>query len=431
VEKEWRELWASRAWWVMLLLTGPLVGAAFISAVGTYADLSGLHGNAAGVGEAFSPLVGIWGPTFSAYELVAVFLLPFVAIRLVSGDRQSGALTLELQQPLPAFLRVAIKAGVLFAGWLIASAGAVAAVALWAIYGGAVYSPEVAAVALGHLLNAGLTVSLAVAAAGVADHPATAAILTLGVTVGSWVVSFVAAVHGGAWERLAGFTPPVMVGQFQRGLVRLDLVLAALALVVAGLAVCAVWMRIGVAVRQRLVESMAVVGVCALAVFASTFVRASWDLSEGRTNSFSRADERLLGAIRAPLRMEVHLAPEDPRRFDLERQALSKLRRVMPALHVRYVSATATGLFEQTSDRYGEIQYELAGRTSTNRLTSAEAVLETIYGLAGVEPPRAVEADVFRGHPLAASPTGAAPFFYAVWPGLVLAAFFMTVRRRT
>ena len=101
LEKEWRELLASRAWWVMLVLIGPLVGVSFISAVRTYAELSGYGGTAAGVGEAFSPLVGIWAPTFSACELAAAFLLPFVAIRLVAGDRQSGALKLELQQPMP------------------------------------------------------------------------------------------------------------------------------------------------------------------------------------------------------------------------------------------------------------------------------------------------------------------------------------------
>ena len=98
---------ASRAWWVCSLLIGPLVGVSFISAVRTYAEASGLNGTAAGVGEAFSPLVGIWAPTFSACELAAAFLLPFVAIRLVAGDRQSGALKLELQQPMPAFARIA------------------------------------------------------------------------------------------------------------------------------------------------------------------------------------------------------------------------------------------------------------------------------------------------------------------------------------
>ena len=93
---------ASRSWWVMLLLIGPLVGMSFISAVRTYGELSGVNGTAAGVGEAFSPLIGVWAPTFSACELAAAFLLPFVAIRLVSGDRQSGALKLELQHPMPA-----------------------------------------------------------------------------------------------------------------------------------------------------------------------------------------------------------------------------------------------------------------------------------------------------------------------------------------
>ena len=35
-------------------------------------EASGLNGTAVGVGEAFSPLVGIWAPTFSACELAAV-----------------------------------------------------------------------------------------------------------------------------------------------------------------------------------------------------------------------------------------------------------------------------------------------------------------------------------------------------------------------
>ena len=77
---------------------GPLVGVSFIGAVRTYAEVSGLNGTSAGVGEALAPLSGVWAPTFSACELVAVFLLPFVAIRMVAGDRQSGALKLELSR---------------------------------------------------------------------------------------------------------------------------------------------------------------------------------------------------------------------------------------------------------------------------------------------------------------------------------------------
>src|SRR5919197_5063038 len=112
LDKERRELAASKSWCVLLLAIGPLVGVSFISAVRTYAEVSGLNAfssTAAGAGEAFSPLIGVWAPTFSACELAAAFLLPFVGIRMVSGDRQSGTLKLELQHPgmkSPAFARV-------------------------------------------------------------------------------------------------------------------------------------------------------------------------------------------------------------------------------------------------------------------------------------------------------------------------------------
>src|ERR1051325_11257420 len=76
LNKEFRELLVSRSWWALLLGMGPLVGVSFISNVRSYAEVSGLNGTAAGVGEALSPLVGVWAPTFSACELAAVFLLP-------------------------------------------------------------------------------------------------------------------------------------------------------------------------------------------------------------------------------------------------------------------------------------------------------------------------------------------------------------------
>ena len=137
--KEWRELVASRAWWIMLALVGPFVGLSFISSVRTYSELSAGSGGAGGA-EVFSVLDGIWAPTFSAYELVAMFLLPFVAIRLVSGDRQSGALKLELQQRMSPFTRILAKALVLLAGWMLTGGAAIAAIGLWKLYGGATFA---------------------------------------------------------------------------------------------------------------------------------------------------------------------------------------------------------------------------------------------------------------------------------------------------
>ena len=429
--KEWRELVSSRAWWVFLLLMGPLVGVSFISAVRIYGEASGLNGTSAGVGEAFSPLIGVWAPTFSACELAAAFLLPFVAIRVVAGDRQSGALKIELQHTTSSFARISTKALVLLIAWLIASLAPFMAVLLWRSYGGSVYLPEVATVAIGHGLNAGLTIALAAAAACLTEHPSTAAIITLTVTVGSWIINFLAAVHGGLWERVAGYTPTAMVTQFQHGLVRLDVVLIAITLIAAGVSLAAVWIRLGIATWRRSYESIAIIAITAVLISLCTFANASWDTSENRMNSFPRSDEQALKKIRTPLYIEAHFAPEDPRRFDLEHRAISKLRRSMPKVHVAYVSSTSIGLFEQTNPHYGEIWYDLGGRKAVNRVTTPEGVLETVYSLAGIAPQSESTGDVFRGHPLAVQPIGAGVVFYAIWPLVTASIGFGALRRHS
>ena len=429
LNKEWRELLVSRAWWILLFGMGPLVGISFISAVRTYAEVSGLNGTSGGVGEAMSPLIGVWGPTFSACELVAVFLLPFVAIRVVAGDRQSGALKLELQQSLSPFLRMLAKALVLLAGWLIAMLPPLSALLLWKSYGGTLYAPEIATLTVGHVLNAGLTIGLAAAMSSFTEHPSTAAILTLGVTVGTWILDVFGAVEGGIWEQAAGYTPAALVGQYQHGLLRLDTTVIAVVLILAGLGIAAIWMQLGEPVGRRLYQSAALGLITAGALFGASFLRESWDASESRNNSFSEPDEQALRSVRQPIYIEVHLAPEDPRRIELDRRTLAKLRRLLPDVRVRYVAATSIGLFEQTRPGYGEIWYQVGGRRTMSRLTNEEGVLEAIFEVSQVTPGVETNEDVFRGHPLAVPPRHAGAIFYGFWPGMVLAGGVLVQRR--
>ncbi len=100
----------------------------------------------------------------------------------------------------------------------------------------------------------------------------------------------------------------------------------------------------------------------------------------------------------------------------------------MPHLEVRYISATSIGLFEQTNAGYGEIWYQLDGRRTMSRATTAEAALEAIYSVAQITPP-AESDEVFRGHPLAVPTTGASILFYFVWPGVFLASVVLARRR--
>ena len=96
--KELRELFASRAFWLLLLFVGLLVGHGFITAVGLYAEMSGSGGPAA-LPQGLTSLDGVLVPTWGAYDLAATLLFPFVAIRMISSEKESGALKLLLQLP--------------------------------------------------------------------------------------------------------------------------------------------------------------------------------------------------------------------------------------------------------------------------------------------------------------------------------------------
>jgi len=100
IAKDIRELLASRAFWLLLLVVGFLVGHAFLTAANTYAELSGAAGGTPVLAQGLNPLDGIVRPSFGAYTLAVTLLLPFVAIRLIANERQSGAARLLLQAPV-------------------------------------------------------------------------------------------------------------------------------------------------------------------------------------------------------------------------------------------------------------------------------------------------------------------------------------------
>src|SRR5258705_5410169 len=180
----------------MLIIVGALVGHGFITAIGTYAEVSGNGSGPAALPQGLTPLDGILVPTFGAYDLAATFLFPFVAIRAIAAEKQSGALKLLLQLPGNLATKISAKGLVLLLGWFVALLPGALAVVLWKSYGGHLYAPETLNLLLGHLLRALLSASIAVAAAALAESAASAAIVTLGITVGTWALEFVAAYRG-------------------------------------------------------------------------------------------------------------------------------------------------------------------------------------------------------------------------------------------
>jgi hypothetical protein len=247
-------------------------------------------------------------------------------------------------------------------------------------------------------------------------------------TIGTWIVDFEAAVHGGWWERLASYTPAAMVAGFEHALLQVNVTAIGVVLTVMAMAIAGVWLHLGTPVRRRVAQSFGVVGAALVVAFASAQIPGYWDASETRQNSFPEPAEEALAKLTAPLTIEVHLAAEDSRRLALERVALSKLRRALPGVKVIYTSRTSTGLYEQQDPGYGEIWYDLGGRRVMSRVITEEGVLETILGLAG-EPAADENEGPIMGHPLVTRPAGAAIAFYAIWPAIVAGLYWLSSRR--
>jgi hypothetical protein len=89
-----------------------------------------------------------------------------------------------------------------------------------------------------------------------------------------------------------------------------------------------------------------------------------------------------------------------------------------------YIGAGGTGLFASPDSHYGEIWYELAGKRVMLRSAIEPVVLETIYGLAGIQAPGAVEVDRYPGYPFRGTIPVAPLMFFVAWPMLVLLAFW-------
>jgi ABC-2 type transport system permease protein len=431
VKQEWRELLASRAFWLLLFMIAPLVGHSFITAVNTYAEASGAGGGPAALAQGLSPLDGILVPTFGAYDLAVTLLFPFVAIRLISADKASGAWKLMQQAPvgLPAILLA--KGLALLAGWLLAWIPGLLAVMLWKIYGGTLYAPELLNLLLGHLLRVILASGVAVAAASIATNASSAAIATLGFTVGTWALEFIGENRGGLLQKLASYTPTSALRVFEQGQFRLSTAVVTAALGIGGFALAAVWMPLGRTPLKRAIGTLTVAGLLLAAAFAGAMLRPAFDLSENRRNSFSEAEEAALQKIHEPLRVTVFLGPEDPRLIDLDRGVLSKLERILPSVEVVNASHSQTGLFEGSGDRYGEIWYEMGGRRVMSRSTTEPIVLGLIYDLARVPAPAQNTEPEYAGHRLAARPTGAGWIFYLLLPMVVVASAWLHFKNRS
>jgi hypothetical protein len=326
---------------------------------------------------------------------------------------------------------IAAKGVALIVGWLIAFVPGFIALAWWCAMHGHLYAPEVALVVKGHLLRGIVTIGIGAAAGALASSAASAAIVALAVTLGSWALDYAAAARGGVLQTFAAYTPATALRVFEQGELRASTVVVLLLIGVSGLAVAAEWLRVGRTLMRRSVGVAVVIVVASVLAFGASRLRTSYDLSEDQRNGFSSSDDAALKKIHEPLVVTAYLAAEDPRLTDLERGVWSKLRRALPEVRIVYAAKGRSGLFERPADHYGEVWYALGTKRAMTRSATEEIVLETIYEVSGIPAPTSRTGPTYPGYPLAAAPQHASLVFFVLWPMVIAAAWWWLRRRPT
>src|SRR5262249_56345053 len=109
--------------------------------------------------------------------------------------------------------------------WLIAVVTIFPALLLWVLFGGHLSLPETSNLLFGHLLYGLLIGAIALFAAAISDNSATAAIVTLAFTIGSWVLDFALAGQSGVLGWISKLSLTQALRTFEQGLLSAALVL--------------------------------------------------------------------------------------------------------------------------------------------------------------------------------------------------------------
>ena len=419
--QEIRSLLVSPALWAMLIILSLLVGYSFIQAVELFSQASRTALSYPELASGMNPLEGIFVPTFGAYYLVETLLLPFVIIRLVGQDKQTGTLKLLLQLPLSPFSLNAIKLAAMTVVWLFSILPGVSVVIIWHYLGGAVHFPEILTLILGHTLYSLTIVCIAIFATVISNALPTAAMICLTATLGSWVLDFSAG-NGGWMGVLDSWSLTTLLRQFESGLLSSVALASFLALSLLFFTAASILLHSGRKFYYKIKALSWAVAALLIVVSGLMQIPQYKDVTENRKHSFNPADVRALQQMKEPLKITIHLSKEDSRLYDLEREVLSKLRRIVPDLEVVFSDTQSTGLFGASeSDTYGLIEYEYAGKRCRSYSNSTLEILPLLHALAGhkVKPDPVPN---YTGHPLVADASSSKWWFYLLLPLLFLLA---------
>lgn len=432
IQIELQSLLRSRSLWILSLLTGPLVGYSFIQATSLYAEASKPALVTPQLAVGLNPFDGVIIPTYGAIYLVMTLLFPFLVIRMISTDKESGALRLLLQTPLSSSTLLAAKVVSALFTWLVVELAGLFALLLWRLSGGHLFVRETLCLLLGHFLYGVVVIAIALFAAAIAENGSTAALLALACTLGSWVLDFSAGADDRSWlARAASLSLTALLKSFEQGLLVWSVIIG-IVLTGGGLfALTLMWWHPDIPLSFKLRGTGIVLAACVTLLLLTPQVKGSIDLTEDQRHSFPPAVRAALQQIREPVRITTYLVPEDPRMMDFNRSVLAKLRRALPQVEIVNPEMDQAAVFRTGDDpNYGLVVYEIGSRRAESRSSSPEEVLPLLWDLARVTTPKVDDPAVYPGYPLMVrSSRTAVVVFYVLWPTLSFLGWLRFSRR--
>lgn len=402
----------------MLALTF-LVGYGFIQAVDLYSQASRSAIEFPELARGMVPFEGILVPTLGAFYLASTLLLPFVAIRAIAQDKESGALKLLLQMPIaPAWL-VALKVIAILLTVTALLVPSLSFVPIWLYLGGHIHLPELLNLLAGHALYALDVASIAFLAAALSESLSTAAILALVFTLAFWVMDFAATASEGFLHRLSFYSLTAALRQFEQGLFNLPAALAMMLGAVGLFALTATWLPTGTAAREKLQVSFLIVLLFSVLAIASSYARVYVDFTENRRNSF-RPTRLPCAECKAPclFGFTSRLRTAGLKKWKL----MSSESFAAQFLILRSATRTHAGMvfsapcpMSATASSFTNIM----GKRAESRSNSPREILPLLHELSGTKVKPEKEPD-YRGYPLVADATGYAAWFYGILPAFML-----------
>src|SRR5262245_54024545 len=152
LKKELWEVLGGRALWTMLLLLCPLVGYSYFQAISLYGEASASAQQSPVLAVSLSPLDGILVPTFGAFYVAVTLLFPFVAIRVLGREKETGVLRMLVQLPYRPSTLIFAKVVAIISAWWLASIPILSSLVLWQLSGGHAGALETSNLVFGHFV---------------------------------------------------------------------------------------------------------------------------------------------------------------------------------------------------------------------------------------------------------------------------------------